>query len=31
MLINNHETDVNKGKIKVQLPLEHMFGFCETF
>ena len=31
MLSNNQTTDVNKGKIKSQLVLEHKFGFCETF
>ena len=30
MLISNHE-DANRGKIKGQLPLEHIFGFCKTF
>ena len=34
MLIDDHDIagqDVNKGKIKGQLPLEHIFGFCKTF
>ena len=31
MLITNHENDPNRGKIKGQLPLEHIFGFCKTF
>ena len=31
MLINNHTHDVNKGKIRANLPLEHIFGFCRTF
>ena len=31
MLITNHEEDANRGKIKGQLPLEHIFGFCRTF
>ena len=31
MLIANHENDPNRGKIKGQLPLEHIFGFCRTF
>ena len=31
MLITNHEEDANRGKIKGQLPLEHLFGFCDTF
>ena len=30
MLINNHDS-ANKGKIKCQLPLEHIFGFCKSF
>ena len=30
ILINNH-TDANKGKYKVRLELEHIFGFCKTF
>ena len=30
MLINNHDL-ANKGKIKSQLPLEHIFGFCKSF
>ena len=30
MLITNHEA-ANRGKIKSQLPLEHIFGFCKTF
>ena len=29
-LINNHDVAANEGKIKVQLPLEHLFGFCKT-
>ena len=31
ILINNHAQEVNKGKIKGQLALEHIFGFCKTF
>ena len=34
MLTDNHNIvgqEVNKGKIKAQLPLEHIFGFCRTF
>ena len=31
MLIANHENGPNRGKIKGQLPLEHIFGFCKTF
>ena len=30
-LINNHAVEVNKSKIKGQLALEHIFGFCTTF
>ena len=30
MLINNHIL-ANKGKIKGQLPLENIFGFCKSF
>ena len=30
-LINNHDVAANKGKIKGQLPLEYVFGFCRTF
>ena len=31
ILINNHAVEVNKGKIKGHLALEHIFGFCKTF
>ena len=31
MLIDNEETDADKGRIKAQIPLEHIFGFCKTF
>ena len=34
MLIDNHNIvgqEVNKGKIKAQMPLEHIFGFCKSF
>ena len=34
MLIDNHNIvghEVNKGKIKGQLSLEHIFGFCKSF
>ena len=34
MLIDNHKIgshEVNREKIKAQLPLEHKFGFCKTF
>ena len=31
ILNNNHAEEVNKGKIKGQLALEHIFGFCKTF
>ena len=30
MLIDNNTVVANKGKIKGQLPLEHIFGFCKT-
>ena len=31
ILINNHAIEANKGRIKGQLSLEHIFGFCRTF
>ena len=31
ILINNHAVEANKGRIKGQLSLEHIFGFCRTF
>ena len=31
MLIDNHTEPVNRGKIKGQLLLEDIFGFCKTF
>ena len=31
ILINNHPQEVNKGKIKGQLALDQIFGFCKTF
>ena len=31
VLIDNHAVEVNKGKIKGHLALEHIFGFCKTF
>ena len=31
MLINNQTPPTNKGKIKGQLPLERIFGFCKIF
>ena len=31
LLIINHEDGANKGKIKGQLTVEHVFGFCKTF
>ena len=31
MLINCHTNDDNRGKIRANLPLEHIFGFCKTF
>ena len=27
----SHDEIVNRGRIKGQLPLEHIFGFCKTF
>ena len=31
ILIENQGIEVNKGKIKRQVTLEHIFGFCKTF
>ena len=31
MLIDNHDRAVNKGKIKGQLALKNIFGFCKSF
>ena len=31
MLIDSHDNEDNKGKIRANLPLEHIFGFCKTF
>ena len=31
ILFNNHAQEVNKGKIKGHLALEHIFGFCSSF
>ena len=31
ILINNHAVEANKGRIKGQLSLEHIFGLCRTF
>ena len=31
MLIDSHTNDDNRGKIRANLPLEHIFGFCKTF
>ena len=31
LLINNHTNDDNRGKIRANLPLEYIFGFCKTF
>ena len=31
MLIDSHTMPVNRGKVKGQLPLEHVIGFCKTF
>ena len=31
MLIDSHTNEENKGKIRANLPVEHIFGFCKTF
>ena len=31
ILINKYADEVNKGKIKGQLPLGHIFAFCKSF
>ena len=31
MLIDSLSNEDNKGKIRANLPLEHIFGFCKTF
>ena len=31
MLFDSHENDADRGKIKAQLPQEHIFGFCKSF
>ena len=31
LLIDSHDNDDNKSKIRANLPLEHIFGFCKTF
>ena len=31
MLIDNHEDDADRGKIKAQLAHEQIFGFCKSF
>ena len=31
ILINNHAVEASKGRIKGQLELQHIFGFCKTF
>ena len=31
MLIDNHENDADRGKIKAQLPLEHIIELCKSF
>ena len=31
MPIDNHGNDADRGKIKAQLPLEHIFGFFKSF
>ena len=30
-MLNNNHTEVNRGKIKSHLPLEHVFRFWKTF
>ena len=30
-LINSHSVEVNRRKIKGQLPLDYIFGFCKLF
>ena len=30
-LIDSHTNEDNKGRIRANLPLEHIFGFCKTF
>ena len=31
LLIDSHTNEENKGKIRANLPLEYIFGFCKTF
>ena len=31
MLIDSHKNYADRGKIKAQLPLEYVFGFCKSF
>ena len=31
LLIDSHTNEDNKGKIRANLPLEYIFGFCKTF
>ena len=31
MLINSHTNEDNKGRIRANLPLDYIFGFCKTF
>ena len=31
MLIDSHTNEDNKGKIRANIPLEYIFGFCKTF
>ena len=31
LLLDSHTNDDNKGKIRANLPLEHIFGFCKTY
>ena len=30
-LINNYDVEANKGKIKSQIPIQHIIGFWKTF
>ena len=31
ILIDSHTNEDNRGRIRANLPLEHIFGFCKTF
>ena len=31
LVLSNHDIPANKGKVKRQLPFEHLFGVCKTF